>query len=89
MVRILETPLPNKAHQMQTRDTIEDLVTRELDKFCTMSVHADACIDQKPFDHEGTVVEQPSRGLCTMCDHASHCKLPGRQEGVWRCNEFL
>ena len=78
---------------MQTRDTIEDLVIRELEKLWTTSVHADAGIDHKTesFDHDQEVIgfENPSRGLCTMCDHAHHCKLAGRQEGVWRCNEFL
>jgi hypothetical protein len=29
------------------------------------------------------------KGLCKSCDHAITCALPGRAEGVWRCNKFV
>jgi hypothetical protein len=86
---------------MQTRDTIEDLVTHELAKLCITCVHANRCIYQNTATsasvkcalvdqrHDQIDYSKPSRGLCSMCDHANHCSLPGRQEGVWRCNEFL
>jgi hypothetical protein len=86
---------------MRVLELIEDLVVREVKGLCVTCVHADGCIYHKTATKKiiqcelfelslGQSIDSISRkGLCTTCDNASYCKLPGRKEGVWRCNEFV
>jgi hypothetical protein len=85
---------------MQTNEIIEDIITRELRGLCVSCAHADRCIYHKDslklviqcemfdLDQASRPTPQPLQGLCRTCDHAPYCKLPGRKNGVWRCNEF-
>jgi hypothetical protein len=84
---------------MQINEIIEDLVTRELKELCIACVHASTCVYHKTatraviqcelFETDPQIPDTNSlHGLCITCDHAAHCTLPGRKEGVWRCNEF-
>ena len=85
---------------MQTRELIEDLVTRELKALCTTCAHVSTCVYYRAtskaiiqceifsIDQDNAGETESAQGLCTSCDLASHCKLPGRKIGVWRCNEF-
>ena len=79
MVCILET-LPPGCNTMQTNTIIENLVSRELRAIiqCELS----------KLDQEHIMDSDATRGLCRSCDHALHCTLPGRKDGVWRCPEF-
>ncbi|HEY0744199.1 MAG TPA: hypothetical protein VGD40_22185, partial [Chryseosolibacter sp.] len=83
---------------MHLKETIEDIVTRELRSLCLSCAHADECIYHKTTSkaviqcelfqlHEDGHSTSP-QGLCRTCDHAPTCSLRGRKEGVWRCNEF-
>jgi hypothetical protein len=91
---------PGKVQQMQMKEAIEDIVTRELKELCTACVHADRCSYHKTATKiiiqcelfQLDLVERTStnslRGLCTSCDRAFHCNLPGRKHGLWHCDEF-
>jgi hypothetical protein len=82
---------------MLTKETIEDIVTGELKSLCIRCVHVEKCFYYKTatktiiqcelfeIDQLNATVPQ---GLCMTCDHVTHCVLPGRKQGVWRCTEF-
>lgn len=87
---------------MQIDQTIEDRITFELRELCSTCVHAPSCVYHQTSskaiiqcelfelapDEKTTNLPESPIGLCSNCDHSSYCKLPGRKEGVWRCNEF-
>jgi hypothetical protein len=85
---------------MELKNTIEDLVARELKDLCMSCAHATDCVYRQAatkaviqcemfeFAQQEIRMIVPAQGLCSTCDHASYCKLPGRTDGVWRCNEF-
>ena len=88
---------------MQTRETIEDIVTRELKGLCISCAHTQTCPYHKAtskviiqceffqldlLDLSTHATHGTAQGLCATCDHASRCTLPGRKEGAWRCNDF-
>lgn len=85
---------------MQTNTIIEDLVASELKPLCNTCVHRDECVYYRTslkaviqcelFELDQSDVSESylTISLCTTCDHAKHCTLPGRKRGVWRCNEF-
>jgi hypothetical protein len=84
---------------MQSRDFIEELVLSELKSLCITCKHARTCIYHantgknvlqcelyETGDHVSDHAE--ATGLCKTCEHASNCKLSGRLNGVWHCNEY-
>jgi hypothetical protein len=85
---------------MRSNTIIEEIVERELKSLCGTCVHKGECkyyrasakaiIQCELFERgEDNHVNSLSKvGLCKMCDHADHCSLPGRKNGVWRCTEF-
>ncbi len=85
---------------MRTNNIIENLVTRELKSLCNTCIHQDECVYYKTatkaiiqcelfvLDQEYIRDSNSPLGLCTNCDHASDCTLPGRRHGVWRCDDF-
>lgn len=85
---------------MQTNTIIENIVIRELKALCGACIYQDECIHRKTstraiiqcelfkLNHEHRVDSHSKIGLCSSCDHADHCTLPGRKQGVWRCREF-
>jgi hypothetical protein len=85
---------------MQTNTIIEDMLTRELKSLCGTCVYKNDCIYYRTstkaiiqcelfeLDQEFNIDSSSARGLCATCDHTDHCTLPGRRQGVWRCNEF-
>jgi hypothetical protein len=99
MVCLLETPRPG-CNTMQTNTIIENLVARELKALCGACVHQYECIYHKTstkaiiqcelfkLGREHIADSDATHGLCTTCDHAHHCTLPGRRDGVWRCPDF-
>jgi hypothetical protein len=87
---------------MHLNQTIEEIITSELRNLCSSCSLADSCVyhhastkaiiqcelfELDPDERIDHVRDLPA-GLCANCDHASYCKLPGRKDGVWRCNEF-
>jgi hypothetical protein len=93
--------LYTKVQQMQKKETIEDLISRELKGLCATCLHANTCVyyatttkaiiqcEMFQVDHEQQSDSDSLHGLCRTCDHALYCSLPGRKGGVWRCNEFI
>jgi hypothetical protein len=85
---------------MQTDHIIESIVTRELKALCGSCIHQQECVYYKTstkaiiqcelfeLDREQLLDSGLAIGLCTNCDHANHCTLPGRKFGAWRCEEF-
>lgn len=88
---------------MQIKETIKDIVTRELKALCISCAHTQTCPYRKAaskviiqceffqldlLDLTKQSAQDPPQGLCATCDHANHCTLPGRKEGAWRCNDF-
>jgi hypothetical protein len=88
---------------MQMKETIEDIVTRELKGLCISCAHTQTCPYHKAaskviiqceffqldlLDQTKQSAHDSPQGLCATCDHANRCTLPGRKEGVWRCNDF-
>lgn len=86
---------------MHTKELIESIVINEVKGLCVTCMHAETCVYYKTatkgiiqcelytLEVESVLNINTARGLCKTCDHALHCKLPGKNEGVWRCNEFL
>jgi hypothetical protein len=86
---------------MQTREFIEQLVVAEMKGLCSGCFHQASCFYRKvatksviqcelfEADFDLPYAAEPLKGLCKTCDHASDCKLPGRNGGVWHCNEFI
>jgi hypothetical protein len=85
---------------MELKNTLEELVARELKDLCMSCVHAPDCayrqaatkavIQCEMFEYgqkDAQLIPQ-AQGLCSTCDHSGYCKLPGRIDGVWRCDEF-
>jgi hypothetical protein len=90
-------------NKMQMKEIIEDIVTRELKGLCISCAHTQTCPYRKSatkviiqceffqldlLDLTEHATHNSLHGLCATCDHANHCTLPGRKEGVWRCNDF-
>lgn len=87
---------------MQINQIIEDLITSEIRELCSTCVHSHSCIYHQTsvkaiiqcelfeLNREETTRESANSpaGLCSSCDHSEYCNLPGRRDGVWRCNEF-
>jgi hypothetical protein len=88
---------------MQIKETIEDIVTRELKGLCISCAHTQTCPYHKAaskviiqceffqldlLDLTTHTTHDSLQGLCATCDSATHCTLPGRKQGVWRCNDF-
>lgn len=86
---------------MQLKELIEDLVVKEVKGLCATCAHAEDCLYRKTatkkiiqcelfeLNLEQNIGAVEVMGLCKTCDNAKHCKLAGRTEGVWRCNEFI
>jgi hypothetical protein len=85
---------------MQARQVIEQLIIKEVKGLCSGCSNSGACIYEKVAIKQVIQCElfeldadpQPSataKGLCKSCDNASVCKLPGRNDGVWHCYEFI
>lgn len=84
---------------MQVKEIIEDIVLREVKPLCVTCRFADDCVYHQTatkviiqcelfeFDLDQQH-DEGGKGLCRTCDNAKHCKLPGRFQGVWHCNEF-
>jgi hypothetical protein len=84
---------------MYSKGIIEEIVARELQALCTTCIYAHACVYYKQankaviqcesykVDDEGPGVPEP-KGLCKNCDNLSTCSLPGKNTGVWHCNEY-
>jgi hypothetical protein len=85
---------------MHTHERIEQLVAKELKSLCTTCMHTHECVFMKAstraiiqcelfqLDLDQEYILDAPKGLCKTCDNASVCKLPGRREGLWHCNEF-
>ncbi len=85
---------------MNMNTIIEDLIARELKSICGTCVNRVDCVYRRAslkaviqcelfeLDHINHDDNFPTRGLCISCDHANDCALPGRAQGVWRCEEF-
>jgi hypothetical protein len=85
---------------MRKQHLIEHIVNRELRHICDTCVHAETCIYKKQSQkaiiqcemYETDAKEALNggvlQGLCKNCDHAPRCTLPGKQFGVWHCNEY-
>jgi hypothetical protein len=85
---------------MQTQERIEQLVAKELKSLCITCMHTHDCVFHRlsikaiiqcelfEFDLGHDERSGTPHGLCKTCDNASLCKLPGRIEGLWHCNEF-
>ena len=83
-----------------TIEIIEEIVARELKTLCCTCAHFEDCVYRKTTSKAVIQCElfevaddesygpTPPAGLCSTCDHADYCKLPGRKDGVWRCDEF-
>jgi hypothetical protein len=85
---------------MRTNEMIERMVMNELKGLCLTCRHTKNCVYHKSTakqviqcelfdcDLDSHNNDHVLRGLCTNCDHALACTLPGKQTGVWHCNEF-
>jgi hypothetical protein len=99
MVRILETARAG-LQLMQTWEVIEDIVLKEVKGLCGTCRHAESCVYHQTavkkviqcelfeFDLEQRPTLEAPAGLCKTCDNSHYCKLPGRKNGVWHCNQF-
>jgi hypothetical protein len=86
---------------MQAHQVIEQLIINGVKGLCSSCSNRGACIYQKvaikqviqcelfELDVEYPQALDTARGLCKDCDNAGICKLPGRNEGVWHCHEFI
>ncbi|HYC85267.1 MAG TPA: hypothetical protein VEB86_08600 [Chryseosolibacter sp.] len=85
---------------MQTNRIIENILVRELRAICDTCVHRHECVYRQASkkaiiqcelfepDPGDSSSPTPRHGLCTTCDQADRCTLPGRVYGVWHCGEF-
>jgi hypothetical protein len=88
-------------HTMQVKELIEDVIISEVKGLCVTCAHADSCVYYKTatksiiqcelfeLDNSSRAALRAPKGLCKTCDLATRCKLPGRLEGLWHCNEFI
>ncbi len=84
---------------MPVNQLIEEMIIREMKGLCASCLHAPSCvyfrmskreiIQCEMFEEDKDQLAFPAAGLCKTCDHAQSCKLPGRKQGVWHCDEFL
>jgi hypothetical protein len=86
---------------MQVKELIEDVIISEVKGLCGTCAHADNCFYYKTalkaiiqcelfeLDNTSRAGLSSPKGLCKTCDLATRCKLPGRVQGLWHCNEFI
>jgi hypothetical protein len=86
---------------MLTHVSIETLLQNELQGLCTNCVNTAHCSYRKAtdkiiiqcelFELNNPVVHESVSGLgglCANCATAVFCQLPGRNVGVWHCEEY-
>jgi hypothetical protein len=87
---------------MYTQGLIHNLPQKVLQGLCTNCASAEHCSYRKATDKiiiqceifelnnlvaQESVLPRPG-GLCASCVHAAFCQLPGRNVGVWHCEEY-
>lgn len=78
---------------------LEEIVVRELRSLCSNCLYRNTCsyrnttkkviiqCELHVLDLDTSDDAQP-KGLCKSCDTFNSCKLPGKNTGVWHCQEF-